>query len=230
MDFIADGIKEALKIIATLDREFVDIVLVSLRTAGTSTALAALAGVPFGVFVGLKMFPGRRILISILNTLMSLPTVAVGLLVYSFICRRGPAGELGLLYTVTAMVIGQFILVFPIIASLTITAVSSTDVRIKKTLVSIGADSVQSFFMFIREIRFGLFAAVIAGFGRVFAEVGISMMLGGNIMGYTRNITTAMALEVSKGEFALGFALGIVLLSVAFGINGLLIFFQGKGK
>jgi tungstate transport system permease protein len=161
---------------------------------------------------------------------MSLPTVVVGLMVYSFLSRRGPLGDLGLLYTVTAMVVGQCILAFPIVTGLTISSVKGLDKRIKTTIKSLGADPLQGFLMFLHEGRFGILAAVIAGFGRVFAEIGVSMMLGGNIKGYTRNITTAIALETSKGEFALGIALGLVLLIVAFGVNILLSFVQRKAQ
>lgn len=219
MNYITEGIKEALHIIIQCDSSFLNIVAVSIKASTTSTLCATLAGVPFGIFIALNKFPGRNIMISFLHSLMSLPTVVVGLLVYSFISRQGPLGELGLLYTLSAMIIGQFILAFPLVASLTITAIAGMDDRIYKTLKSMGANTRQRFSMIIHEARYALFAAIIAGFGRVFAEIGVSMMLGGNIMGYTRNITTAIALETSKGEFAMGFALGIVLLTVAFTVN-----------
>jgi len=230
LDYIFGGIKEACIVIGSLDNEFISIVLVSLRVAGTSTLLAALVGVPLGIFIAVKKFRGRRLVITMFHTLMSMPTVVVGLLVYTFICRRGPLGDLGLLYSLTAMIIGQFILALPIITSLAISAVSGVDKRIHQTLITLGADHRQRFRMFLIETRYGIIAAIVAGFGRVFAEIGVSMMLGGNIKGYTRNITTAIALETSKGEFALACALGIVLLAVAFVINGLLIFVQGKAK
>ncbi|MCG2712322.1 MAG: ABC transporter permease [Candidatus Omnitrophica bacterium] len=230
MDYIANGLKEALRIIFSFEREFLSIVAVSIKVSFSSTLLAAITGVPFGIFIAQKKFPGRDCVFTLLNTLMSLPTVVVGLMVYSFLSRRGPLGELGLLYTLSAMIIGQFILIFPIISGLTVTAVRSLDKRIKTTVISLGADSVQGFWMFLREARLGIAAAIIAGFGRVFAEVGVSMMLGGNIKAYTRNITTAIALETSKGEFALGIALGIVLLTVAFTINFFLTKLQKRLK
>lgn len=230
MDIIVDGIKEALHIIYSLNRDFLLIVSVSLKSASASTLLATITGVPFGIFLATTKFRGRKPIIAVLHTMLSMPTVVVGLLVYSFLSRQGPLGELGLLYSLSAMIIGQFILAFPIVASLSVTAASSADSRLTKTLKSIGANPFQSFIMFIHEARFGLLAAVITGFGRVFAEIGVSMMLGGNIKGYTRNITTAIALETSKGEFAMGFALGIILLSVAFAINILLLTLQRKSK
>ena len=230
MDYIANGFAEALRIIFAADSEFIAIVGVSLLVALTSITLASVAGVPFGVFVAHRRFPGRNALITILNTLMSLPTVVVGLMVYSVLSRRGPLGFAGLLYTRTAMVAGQWILAFPIVAGLTVAAVKGLDRRIHVTALSLGASPGQGFRVFLQEARFGILAAVVAGFGRVFAEVGVSMMLGGNIRGYTRNITTAIALETSKGEFALGIALGVVLLTVALAVNILVALFRRKSE
>ncbi len=230
MDYIWQGVRESLQIIAGLEPEFMATVWVSLKVAFLSTALATLAGVPFGMWIAETRFPGRRAIITILNTLMSLPTVVVGLMVYSFLSRRGPMGELGLLYTPAAMVIGQFILAFPIIAGLSVSSAVGLDKRIRATAMSLGADPAQSFRMFLREARYGVMAAVMAGFGRVFAEVGVSMMLGGNIRGYTRNITTAIALETSKGEFAFGIALGLVLLTVALVVNILFSLLRERGR
>lgn len=226
MEYIFDGIKQALRVIFTFDSEFINIIFISIKVSFTSTALAAIFGVPFGIFLAQKNFPGRNAVATILNTLMSLPTVVVGLMVYSFLSRTGPLGQLGLLYTLTAMVVGQFILIFPIISALTITAVKGLDRSIKPTALSLGADCFQAFLTFFHEARFAIAAAIIAGFARAFSEIGVSMMLGGNIKGYTRNITTAIALETSKGEFALGIALGIVLLTVALMINVVFMRFQ----
>ena len=210
---------QALHLILDFDPEFATTVAVSLEVAATSTVLATAAAVPVGIIVAESRFRGRQVVITLLNTLMSLPTVLVGLLVYSFISRRGPLGDLGLLYTQSAMVAGQALLAFPIIAGLVLASVASLDQRVRATAVSLGADGSQSFRLLLREARFGILSAVVAGFGRVFAEVGVSMMLGGNIRGYTRNITTAITLETSKGDFALGIALGLVLLFVALGVN-----------
>ncbi len=230
MDYVWQGVRDSLRIIAGLDHEFLATVFVSLKVSFISTALATLLGVPFGMWIAEKRFPGARAIVTVLNTLMSLPTVVVGLMVYSFLSRRGPLGEWGLLYTQTAMVIGQFILAFPIIAGLAASSVAGLDKRIRATALSLGADRAQSFLMFLREARYGILAAVMAGFGRVFAEVGVSMMLGGNIKGYTRNITTAMALETNKGEFAFGIALGLVLLSVALLVNILFSLFRERSR
>jgi tungstate transport system permease protein len=228
MEYISNGLSDAVRIIFSGDPEFFSIVSVSLLVALTSTALATITGVPIGVLVAHKKFVGRSVVLMILNTLMSLPTVVVGLMLYSVLSRRGPLGEMGILYTRSAMVMGQWVLAFPIVAGLTAAAVKGLDPRVHLTAVSLGADKAQAFRTFLHEARFGIFAAIVAGFGRVFAEVGVSMMLGGNIRGYTRTITTAIALESSKGEFALGIALGLVLLLVALSVNIVFHMFRGR--
>lgn len=226
MENILQGLKNAATIIISFDKEFLEIVSVSIRLSVSSTAIAAVLGVPAGVAVHSFTFPGRQAVKTILSTLMSLPTVVVGLTVYAFLSRSGPLGSLGLLYTRAGIIIGQSLLIFPIIASLTISSVESMDIRIRNTALSLGANPSQAFSIFLKECRYGISAAVIAAFGRVFAEVGVSMMLGGNIRHYTRTITTAIALETSKGAFAMGIALGAVLLMVAFIINTLFIHIQ----
>lgn len=219
MELIAEGIKNAIRIIISFDREFISIVFVSLRVSSISILLAGLLGIPFGIFVGTVKFKGRNILATILNTLTALPTVFVGLMLYSFLSRRGPLGSAGLLFTPIAMIMGQFILAFPIIAALSMGGVRNLGDAPVIAAKLLGAGKYRSIILFIREARFIIIASMIAGFGRVFSEVGISMMLGGNIRFYTRNITTAIALETSKGEFGLAFALGMVLLSIAFTLN-----------
>ena len=226
MNYVFDGFTSALKMLVTLDREILTIILVSLKVCTASTLFATLWGVPLGFGVANKDFWGKQAVITVLNTLTAMPTVVVGLLMYALISRQGPVGSLGLLYTPWAMVMGQTILIIPIIAALSLSAVQSVDKRVKKTALTLGANRWQIAWMIFSEGKYALLAAIITGFGRVFAEVGISMMVGGNIRGYTRNITTAIALETSKGEFALGLALGIVLLIVAFSINVLFHYFQ----
>lgn len=230
MEYIGNGLADAVRIAFSGDPEFLGIVGVSLMVALTSTLLATLTGVPLGIAVAQRKFRGRNFVLMALNTLMSLPTVVVGLMLYSFLSRRGPLGDMGLLYTRSAMVIGQWILAFPIVAGLTAAAVKGLDPRIRLTAISLGADARQASRVFMREARFGIMAAVVAGFGRVFAEVGVSMMLGGNIRGYTRTITTAIALETSKGEFALGIALGLVLLFVALIVNAVFWTLRGRSE
>jgi tungstate transport system permease protein len=230
MDYILEGLKAAVKLIITLDREMFSIAFVSLKVSTLSTLLATLLGIPFGFTIAIKDFWGKRGVITMLNTLMALPTVVIGLLVYSFISRRGPLGAMGLLYTPGAMVMGQTILAFPIIAAFSLSATLGVDKRVEKTALTLGANGLQTALFILAEGRLAFLSAIIAGFGRVFAEVGVSMMLGGNIRGFTRNITTAIAFETGKGEFALGIALGIILLSVAFSINILFHHFQQQTR
>ena len=202
-----------------MDVEVLQTVITSLTLTSSAIIISALLGVPVGIAVALGRFRGKNLLITLLNTLMSLPTVVVGLVVYGFLSRQGPLGEWGLLFTPAAMIIGQTILAVPIIAHYTLTAVTGADPRILPTAQTLGAGQLQGLMILIKEVRFGIVAALIAGFGRIIAEVGVAMMLGGNIRGYTRTMTTAIALETNKGEFAFGLALGIILMSIALIIN-----------
>jgi tungstate transport system permease protein len=230
MQLLTDSFISAILLIASLDQEVLSIVWVSLKVSGISTLFASLMGVPIGFLIAYGSFKGKRILIICLNTMLALPTVVIGLFVYSFISRRSILGSLDLLYTQKAIVIGQIILILPIVATLTIAAISRIDERYRKTAMTLGANRRQTACVIFREARFGIFAAVIAAFGRVIAEVGISMMLGGNAKGFTRTMTTAMALEYDKGEFILAVALGIILLALSFGINLIFNFFQGRTR
>lgn len=219
MGYLADGFAEALRLIARMDPEVWGITLVSLKVSAASTLIATILGVPIGFSVASREFRGKGFVITVLNTLLALPTVVVGLSVYAFLSRRGPLGSLGLLFTPAAMVIGQSILALPITAALSLAAVQHLDPRVRETALTLGATAGQAARAVLREGRFAILAAVIAAFGRVFAEVGVSMMLGGNIRFYTRNIPTAIALETGRGEFPLAIALGLILLAVAFGVN-----------
>jgi len=222
MDYLVDGLITALKLIITFDYEVMNCTLVSLKVSCVAVFFSTIIGLPLGLLIALNQFIGKRTIITILNTLMALPTVVVGLLVFALISRQGPLGVLGLLFTPTAMVVGQFILATPIITALSISAVQGVDPKIKLTALALGARSFQVVIPIIVEARFAIMAAIIAGFGRIIGEVGSAMMLGGNIKGFTRSITTAIALETSKGEFSLGLALGIILITVALSINMLL--------
>jgi tungstate transport system permease protein len=222
MDYLINALITALKLIVNFDYEVMNCTLVSLKVSCIAVFFATIIGIPLGFLSALNQFMGKITIITLLNTLMALPTVVVGLLVFAFISRQGPVGVLGLLFTPTAMVIGQFILATPIITALSISAVQGVDPKIKITALALGARSYQVVIPIIVEARFAIMAAVIAGFGRIIGEVGSAMMLGGNIRGYTRSITTAIALETSKGEFSLGLALGIILITVALSINMLL--------
>ncbi len=228
MDILIDSVFSALNLLFSLDEELFSIVAVSLRVSSSSTLLASLCGLPLGFLIAFTAFPGKRFLITCLNTLLALPTVVIGLVVYSFISRKGLLGPWELLYTQKAIVLGQVILIIPIITTLTIAAISRIDKRYRNTALTLGANRYQMAWVVFREARYGIIAAIIAAFGRVIAEVGISMMLGGNAKGFTRTMTTAMALEYDKGEFILAVALGIILMCFAFGINLLFHFFQGR--
>jgi tungstate transport system permease protein len=230
MQLLTDSFISAILLIVSLNPEVLSIVWVSLKVSGISTFFASLMGVPLGFLIAYGSFKGKRILIICLNTMLALPTVVIGLFVYSFISRRSILGSLDLLYTQKAIVIGQIILILPIVATLTIAAISRIDERYRKTAMTLGANRRQTACVIFREARFGIIAAVIAAFGRVIAEVGISMMLGGNAKGFTRTMTTAMALEYDKGEFILAVALGIILLVLSFGINLIFNFFQGRTR
>jgi tungstate transport system permease protein len=219
VDFFSDSFGTALALIVARDPDVVSAVTVSVVVSLWSTLFASLIGIPAGVAVAVAEFPGKRVAVTLLNTLMALPTVVVGLIVYSIISRQGPLGSFGLLFTPSAMVIGQTVLAVPIIANLTLSAIKGADPRIVPTAITLGAGPQQAVRRLVIELRFGIMAAVIAGFGRVIAEVGVAMMLGGNIRGFTRTMTTAIAMETGKGEFALGLALGLILMAVALAVN-----------
>lgn len=219
MDFLTESLRAAVALILTLDGEVVQAVWTSLYTSGCAILLGALAGIPLGTALGLGQFRGRRTAVTLLNTLMALPTVVVGLVIYGMLSRQGPLGPLGLLFTPMAMIIGQTVLAAPIVANYTLAAVAGADPRILPTALTLGAGRFQGVCRLLLEVRFGVMAAVVAGFGRVIAEVGVAMMLGGNIRNHTRTMTTAIALETSKGEFAFGLALGLVLMAVALLVN-----------
>jgi len=228
LDFIIEGIFRSWQLIFSLDKEIISIVLLSLRVSLTATILASFLGIPLGFLIAVREYWGKRLTIAIVNTLLALPTVVVGLLIYSLISRRGPLGILGLLFTPWAMIIGQFVLALPIIIALTYSAVQGIDKKVRNTALTLGATDYQAALTVIREARYAVLAAVVTGFGRVIAEVGAAMILGGNIKGSTRVMTTAIALETSKGEFGFALALGLILLLVAFSVNILLHYFQGK--
>ena len=228
MAFLFDSLLSACLLIWSLDAELLNIVWVSLKVSGSSTLIASVVGIPAGFLVAFREFRGKPMVITVLNTLLGLPTVVVGLFVYAFISRRGVLGVLDLLYTQKAMVIGQVILILPVVTVFTLSAISRIDDRYRKTAMTLGAGALQTALVIFREARFGIVAAVIAAFGRVIAEVGVAMMLGGNAKGFTRTMTTAMALEYDKGEFVLSVALGIVLLAVSFGVN--MIFHRVQGR
>ncbi len=228
MDLLIDSFISAIRLVVSMDAEMVAIVGLSLKVSCVSTALAGLIGVPLGFVIAFGKFVGKRMTITVLNTMLALPTVVIGLFVYAFISRRGIFGPFDLLYTQHAIIIGQVILIIPVIAAFTIAAISRIDERYRQTARTLGANRRQTAWIVFREARFGIVAAIVAAFGRVISEIGISMMLGGNIKGFTRTMTTFMALEYDKGSFVLAVALGIVLMGISFGMNLLFHFFQGR--
>jgi len=219
MSFILEGFVKAFQLLYQGDSETYSAVLATLKVSSISMTVSLLAGIPLGYLLGYLDFPGKRGVRTVVDTLLSLPTVFIGLVVYAFISNRGPLGEFGLLFTLTGIAIGQSILALPIVIALTATSVEGLERALKLTLRSLGASPRQMFFTTIWEARMGLLIAAVTAAGRVLTEVGISMMVGGNIKWHTRTITTAIALETNKGQFATGIALGLVLLAMAFAIN-----------
>ena len=214
-----DGLVKAIHLIVTFDPEVMQIAGLSLRIAVSSVLIASLICLPLGSLIHFHNFRGKRVLISLIQTFYSIPTVTVGLLVFILFSRKGPLGGLDLMFTPTVMVIGQVILVIPIMLGLTISALSGVDRTITDTARSMGASSWQTAVTIIREARFAVMAALILAFGRAISEVGLAMMVGGNIKGFTRVLTTAISLETSKGDIELSLALGIILIVIALVVN-----------
>jgi tungstate transport system permease protein len=229
MDSITQGFIQAVHLIFHLNPELFGIILLSLKVSGLALVIATAIGLPLGALLGLRRFPGRDLAISVSNTFMGLPPVVVGLFVYLLLSRKGPLGFLGLLYSPSAMIIAQTILALPIVASLCRSAIVNVDPVIRQASRSLGATQRQETLTVIVEARYGILSAVIAAFGRVMAEVGSILIVGGNIAGYTRVMTTTIALETDKGNFELALALGIILLLLSFIINALLHVVQKKG-
>ena len=216
---MGEAFREAFGLITTLDRELLGITLNSIRFSLISTILTSLIGIPTGVILAFRKKERTRVLVSVLNTLMALPTVVVGLLVYSMISRSGPLGTLGLLFTPRAIIVGQTVLAFPIVTSLVYGSVYGLEQELRETLVTLGCSKAQVVWKTLLEARVAIASAVLSAFGRLIGEVGGSMMLGGNIRNYTRTMTTALALETQRGAFSLALAIGILLLVVAFSVN-----------
>jgi tungstate transport system permease protein len=216
---VLEAIAEGVRRVFQLDAELWRIVLLSLEVSLSAVLLATLLGLPLGALVAVKRFPGRQAVIVVLNSLMGLPPVVVGLLVYLLLSRAGPLGELGLLFTPTAMVIAQTLLILPIIAALARQALEDAWREYQEQLRSLGAEGLRAAMTLIWDIRFSLLTAVLAGLGRASAEVGAVMIVGGNIDGVTRVMTTAIALETSKGDLPLALGLGFVLIAIVLALN-----------
>jgi len=228
LEEIYSGLLRALELIAARDPQVVEITLRSIFISLSSAALAGIVCIPLGGIIEFRQFWGKRALINLIQTFYSLPTVTVGLLVFLLISRSGPLGALNLLFSPSGMIIGQAILVSPIMIGLTITALASVSPQIRDTAKSLGATEGQIIITVIKEARMAVIAAVLLGFGRSLSEVGVAMMIGGNIRGYTRVLTTAIALETSMGNLELSIALGIILISISLAINLLLNRFQER--
>lgn len=228
MEFILQGFIEAFSILLSGDPEAFSAVKASVFASGVSILFASVIGFPLGFILGYYDFYFKKTMRLISDTCLSLPTVFVGLIVYAFITSRGPLGDFGFLFTIKGIAIGQFFLSLPIIISLSATAVESRDENLVMTLKSLGAKKINFFFSFLWEIRHGLLTAFLAGYSRILTEVGVSMMVGGNIKWKTRTITTAIALETNKGYFETGIALGLILLFIALFVNLSLAFLRKR--
>ncbi len=219
MSDLGQAFSEAIRLIVSADEEVMTIVLASLRFAVSSTLLASIIGIPAGIALAVSRLRLKKIIEDLLNTLLSIPTVVVGLFVYMLVYSQGPLGRFHLLFTPAAIILGQTVLIIPLLASMACSAVSILNPVVRETALTLGAGRLRTAWTVAAEAEAALLVACITGFGRVIGEVGIALILGGNILGYTRTITTAISLQTSKGEFALGLALGIILLCVAFAVN-----------
>src|SRR5512136_2196574 len=230
MALIFEGILKAFYLIFTLDPEVLGITLLSLQVSGTATLISLFIGISIGTLVALTQFPGRRLVISLINTGMGLPPVVVGLFVTIFIWRNGPFGFLEILYTPYAMIIAQAIIATPIVMGISLAAIQNLPPNLRLQILSLGASRLQMVWILIKEARLPLLAAVMAGFGGVISEIGASIMVGGNIKGYSRVLTTATVMETSRGNFDIAIALGIILLLLAYLINLILTQIQQRER
>ncbi|MFQ5458892.1 MAG: ABC transporter permease [Myxococcota bacterium] len=229
MELIWEGTRHAIRLLLEGDPKVIGITVRSLALSGIATLFALLLGVPLGTAVALNRFPGRNLVVSLVNTGMGLPPVVVGLFVSIMLWRSGPLGFFELLYTPSAIVIAQFVIAFPVVMGLTLAAIQQIDPKLRLQLLGLGASRPQLVGLLLWEARLPMLAAIIAGFGAVISEVGAVMMVGGNILGYTRVLTTATVLETRKGSFDVAIALSIILLGISFFITWALTAFQQRG-
>jgi tungstate transport system permease protein len=222
LDLIFEGIVEAIRLIFSGDTEVLGVTLLSLLVSGSATVLSLLIGVPFGTLMALTNFRGRQAIVSLINTGMGLPPVVVGLIVMIFLWRNGPFGFLSILYSPVAMVIAQCVIASPIIAGLTMASLQQLNPKLRLQILALGANRWQMILLLLREARLPLLAAIMAGFGAIISEIGASQMVGGNIKGSTRVLTTATAMESSKGNFGTAIALGIILMGLVYAVNYIL--------
>lgn len=228
MDLLLEGIKKAFYLLITLDAEVMGITLLSLKVSGIATLISLFIGISVGTIVALSEFPGKKIVVSLINTGMGLPPVVVGLFVTIFLWRNGPLGFLGILYTPVAMILAQAIIATPIVMGITLAAMQQLPKKLRLQILALGATRLQMIWTLIKEARLPLLAAIMAGFGGVISEIGASIMVGGNIKGYSRVLTTATVMETSRGNFDIAIALGIILLLLAYFINLILTHVQQR--
>jgi tungstate transport system permease protein len=230
MDLVLEGIKKAFWLLVTLDPEVLGITFLSLKVSGLATLISLVIGIFVGISVALARFTGKRIVVSLINTGMGLPPVVVGLFVTIFLWRNGPLGLLGLLYTPAAMIIAQVVIATPIVMGITVAAIQQLPPKLRLQILALGATRMQTIWLLIREARLPLLAAVMAGFGGVISEVGASIMVGGNIKGYSRVLTTATVMETGRGNFDIAIALSIILLLLAYVVNLILTHIQQRQR
>lgn len=230
MDLVFEGIKKAFWLLVTLDPEVLNITLLSLKVSGSATLISLLIGISTGTAVALSQFPGRKFVVSLINTGMGLPPVVVGLFVTIFLWRNGPLGFLEILYTPAAMILAQAIIATPIVMGITLAAIQALPRNLRLQILALGATRWQMVWTLVKEARLPLLAGVMAGFGGVISEVGASIMVGGNIRGYSRVLTTATVMETSRGNFDVAIALGIILLALAYLINLVLTHIQQRER
>jgi tungstate transport system permease protein len=228
VELIVEGFIQAFRLLLTWDRDVAEVTLLSLKISGAATLISTVIGITAGTAVALLRFPGKRFLISVVNTGMGLPPVVVGLFVTIFIWRSGPLGSLGLLYTPAAMVLAQVVIAAPIITGVSLAAMQRLPGKLRLQILALGATRRQMVWLLMKEARLPLLTAVMAGFGGVISEIGASIMVGGNIKGYTRVLTTATVMETGRGNFALAIALGVILLILAFTVNYILTAVQQR--
>ncbi len=230
MAYLIESLPKLTEFASSLDKEVLNIVLLSFRVSSTAVFFSALISLPLSLLLALKDFPGRRAIVSVVNSLLMIPAVAIGLIVYLLLSRRGPLGAVGLLYTPWAMVVAQTLLAIPIITSLSLAAFQSVSTNVRETALTLGANLRQLMVAMFKESRYGLMAALIMAFARLIGETGMTMVVGGNIRGSTRVMTTAIALETMKGRFELAVILGVILLVICGLISIPLQLLQGAGR
>jgi tungstate transport system permease protein len=230
MDLILEGIKQAFFLLLSFDREVLGITWLSLKISGTATFISLFIGISTGTVVALTSFPGRRLVVSLINTGMALPPVVVGLFVTIFLWRNGPLGFLEILYTPAAMILAQSVIATPIVTGISLAAIQQLPRNLRLQILALGATRIQMIWILVKEAKLPLLAAAMAGFGGVISEVGASIMVGGNIKGYSRVLTTATVMETSRGNFDIAIALSIILLLLAFAINAILTNIQQRER